>query len=61
MDPEAALFYEVGIRNEEKGMALARVTQPEAHHRQACLWARYRPQILGYTVLRNKERLFIQT
>lgn len=61
MDPEAALFCEVGIKNEEKGTAMPRVTQPEARHRQARLWARYRPQILGYMVPRNKERPFLQT
>lgn len=30
---------------------MARVTQPEACYRQACLWARCRPQILGYPVI----------
>lgn len=61
MDPGAALFYEVGIKDEEKGVAMARAIEPEAHYQLACLWTRYRPQILGYTLPCNRERPSLQT
>lgn len=55
VDPGAALFCEVGIKDGSG----QRHTGRERH--TTCLWARYRPQTLRYRVPCKRERPFLQT